>query len=217
MSVWLQALTSTLLSVNVRPKSLGLPVKRLSYFHWRFPAHRIKHASLATHGGSQLIADWGTVCSLAKKSGPQLGSRVNPPSLCTRHVTIPDHPFAEKRFCTKKQKNGMAHHEEPPFVVSLRVSPVRVERSRIVPLSPLQTIARVRPSGDKLLLHDGSICAGSVCLPVCTSNRKVWLVSPVILLYKQTAQGNCKSPQTGCSPQWAFAAFPETCVPARLK
>jgi hypothetical protein len=76
-----------------------------------------------------------------------------------------------------------------PFIVSLRVSPVTVERSRIVPLSPSQTMARFRPSGDKLQLHDGSICSGSECLPVLTSKRNVSVVSPLIVLYMQIAEG----------------------------
>jgi len=41
----------------------------------------------------------------------------------------------------------------------------------MVPFSPSQTMARFRPSGDRLQLHDGSICGGSECLPVCTSKR----------------------------------------------
>src|SRR5216684_8267095 len=60
----------------------------------------------------------------------------------------------------------------------------------MVPCSgPLATIARCEPSGDKLQLQSGSICAGAVVFPVFTSN---WIVSeafPFLLLYMQIVDG----------------------------
>ena len=60
------------------------------------------------------------------------------------------------------------------FTFSSRVSPVTVERSRIVPLSPSQTMARCKPSGDKLQLHEGSTWAAP---SFCRSLQSKWNVS----------------------------------------
>src|SRR5437868_368138 len=76
-----------------------------------------------------------------------------------------------------------------PFTLNSRISPLTVDRSRIFPLSPSQTMARCEPSGDKLQLHTGSTCVGSERFPVFTSKRNVSVVSPLRLLYMQTADG----------------------------
>jgi hypothetical protein len=58
-----------------------------------------------------------------------------------------------------------------PFTKTSRAFPVDVERKWILPsFAPKTTIARSEPSGDKLQLQLGSICGGSVLLPLLTSN-----------------------------------------------
>src|ERR1700737_26124 len=76
-----------------------------------------------------------------------------------------------------------------PFTGTSRVSPVRVERNRIVPLGLAETMARCDPSGDKLQLHRGSTCGGPEVLPLRSSNRNVSMVSPLPLLYMQRVDG----------------------------
>src|ERR1700676_5827554 len=77
-----------------------------------------------------------------------------------------------------------------PFTTRSRILPVDVERSRIVPwLGAISTMARCEPSVDKLQLHSGSICGGSVVFPLLTSNRNVSEEFPFVMLYRQTVEG----------------------------
>src|SRR5882762_6658287 len=76
-----------------------------------------------------------------------------------------------------------------PLTASSCVSPVRVDRSRIAPLEISLTMARSEPSGDRLQLHIGSACGGSEVLPVLTLNRKVSVVSSLIMLYMHSVDG----------------------------
>src|SRR6478672_7429691 len=77
-----------------------------------------------------------------------------------------------------------------PFTANSCVSPVSVERSRIVPFLGLSgTMARCKPSGDRLQLHNGSICGGLALFPLRTSNRNVSELFPFMMLYRQIADG----------------------------
>lgn len=50
-------------------------------------------------------------------------------------------------------------------------------------------MARSKPSGDRLQLHEGSTCGASGPLPLLTSNRNVSMVSPLAMLYMQVVDG----------------------------
>src|SRR3979490_2325955 len=50
-------------------------------------------------------------------------------------------------------------------------------------------IARSEPSGDSAQLQSGSICGGSVLLPLLTSNLNVSAVLPFVMLYRQIVDG----------------------------
>src|SRR6266849_3341472 len=77
-----------------------------------------------------------------------------------------------------------------PLTTRSRVLFEDVDRSWIVPsLEATGTKARCEPSGDKLQKPSGSICGGSVLLPLLTSNRKVSRVFPFEMLYVQIVDG----------------------------
>src|SRR5216683_7355940 len=77
-----------------------------------------------------------------------------------------------------------------PLTFTSRVLPVDVERKWIFPsLAPKTMIPRCEPSGDKPQLQSGSICGGSVLLPLLTSNLNVRQVFPFALPYRQIVDG----------------------------
>src|SRR6516225_1192616 len=77
-----------------------------------------------------------------------------------------------------------------PFTTRSCVLSEDVERNWIVAsLTPSRMTARCEPSGDKLQLHGGSICAVPVLFPLFTSNRYVSTTFPLVVLYMQTVDG----------------------------
>jgi hypothetical protein len=76
-----------------------------------------------------------------------------------------------------------------PFTTRSRDLPVDVDWRWITPWLLEVTIARCKPSGDKLQLQGESICGGSVLFPVLTSNRNAFQISPLLMPYKQIVDG----------------------------
>src|SRR5882762_252567 len=73
-------------------------------------------------------------------------------------------------------------------------------------------IARSEPSGDKSQLQSGSICGGSVLLPLLTSNLNVSAVFPFVMLYRQIVDGR----RAHCTFQMRTSLRTRRGVPPRI-